>query len=134
MIPGSRVPKLLHCGIPPPRLVVHCKRLRGVWIHFNATNLVNDMRFLLEDPDLRGLRELPTRCPLKHFDARRFRFLNETDRDITTTAEGSMNIFPSISAIASTSGIGWSMLESRVHKLWEMRTGSVVRLEGVSDR
>ena len=134
MIPGSRVPKLLHYGIPPPRLVVHCKRLRGVWIHFNATNLVNDMRFLSEDPDLRGLRELPTRCPLKHFDARRLRFLNETDRDITTTAEGSMNIFPSIFAIASTGGTGWGMLESRVHKLWEMRIGSVVTLEGVSDR
>ena len=106
MIPGSRVPKLLHYGIPPPRLVVHCKRLRGVWIHFNATNLVNDMRFLLEDPDLRGLRELPTRCPLKHFDARRLRFPNVIDRDITTIAEGFMNIFPSISATASISDMG----------------------------
>ena len=94
-------------------------------------NLVDDIQFLSEDPDLRGLRELPTRCPLKHFDARRFRFPNVKDLDITTIPEGFMNIFPSISAIASTSDTGWSMLESRVYKLREMRKGSVVKLECV---
>ena len=113
---------------------VHSKHLRGVWIHFNATNLVDNIRFLSEDPGLRGLREHPTRCPLKHFDARRFRFPNVKDLDITTIPEGFMNIFPSISAIASTSDTGWSMLESRVYKLREMRKSSVVRLEGVSDQ
>ena len=80
--------------------------MRGVWIHLNTTNLVDDIRFVSEDPDLRGLRELPTRCPLKHFDARRFRFPNVTDLDITTIVEGFMNIFLSIFAIASTSDTG----------------------------
>ena len=94
-----------------PALSVHCNYLRGVWIHFNPTNPAHDIRFLSEDPDVRGLRELPTRCSLKDFDASgRLRFPHVTDRDITTIAEGFMNIFLYISAIASTSGTSWGNL------------------------
>ena len=114
-------------------LSVLCNYLWGVWIHFNPTNLTHDIRFLPEDPDVHGLRQLPTRCPLKHFDAGKLRFPNVTDCDITTIVEGFMNVFPSISSIASASGTGWGTLES-VYKLRGMRTGSVVRGEGASDR
>ena len=103
-------------------LSVHCKYSRGVWIHFNATNLVDDIRFLSEDPDLRGLRELLTRSPLKRFYAGSLRFPNVTDRDITTIAEGFMDIFPSICTITSINGSGRSMLKSRVYQLQEMQT------------
>ena len=108
--PGTTVSCLL-------ALSVHWKYLRSVWIYFNATNLVDDIRFLSEDPDLRGLRELPTRCPLKYFDVGSLRFPNVTDRVITTIAERFMDIFPSIPTITSINGSGWSMLESRVHKI-----------------
>ena len=75
-----------------------------------------------------GLRELPTRCPLGHFRAAgRLRFPNVTDRDITAIAEGFVDILPFVCTITSTSGTGWNTFESKIHKLREMRTGSVVR-------
>ena len=115
-------------------LSAHCKNLLSLWIHFNTTSLVDDIRFLSEDPELRALRGLPTRCPLEFFGAGGLPFPNVTDRDVTTIAEGFMDIFPSISSVKPTMVTGWRTLDSRIHQLRAMKTGSIVEQEHVSDR
>ena len=115
-------------------LSVYCQYLRVVWIHFNTTNLVDDIQFLSEDPDLRGLRELPTRCPLEYFGAGCLPFPSVTDRDVTAIAKGFMDIFPLISGIGSANDPGWSTLDSRVHRLRVAAASSSVEQEHVSDR
>ena len=115
-------------------LSVYCQYLRVMWIHFNAINLVDDIQFLSEDPDLRGLGDLPTRCPLAYFGAGCLPFPSVTDRDVTAIAKGFMDIFPLIPRIGSTSDPGWSTLDSRVHQLRAAPASSSVEQEHVSDR
>ena len=81
-------------------LFARFKNLWALWIHFNTPKLVDDIRSLSEDSELRALRELPTRCHLEFFGAGGLPFLNVTDRDVTIIAEGFMDIFPSSSSIS----------------------------------
>ena len=99
-------------------LSVHCKNLRRLMIHFNTTNLTNDIQSLSEDPYFRDLGSLPTRCHLMSFDAGGSPFPRPTsDEDITTIAAGLIGIFPSLIDVHSYIGKNWTVLRSRVRKL-----------------
>ena len=54
------------CLLP---ISVHCNKLKKLEIHFNATNIVDDFKNILEDPRFQQLRSLP-RCSLAYLDVR----------------------------------------------------------------
>jgi len=98
-------------------LSVHCKSLSSLCIHLNTTDLIGDIQSLSEDPGLRDLGSLPTRCRLVTFKAGRLPFPHLTsDEDITTIAAGLVGIFPSLINV-SFFGSGWVPLLSRVREL-----------------
>ena len=110
-------------------LSARCKDLRSLWIHFNARNLAEDFRLLSEDPALRELRLLPTRCPLDFFDAGESSFPSGvSDDDVTTIAKGFLDIFPSLISIFSADS-GWNPLDSRICELQRTQAAPLVQTE-----
>ena len=111
-------------------LSVRCKGLRNLWIHFNTKNLADDVRFLSQDPALRDLRSLPTRCPLESLCIGYLMFPpSASDDDITTIARGFIDIFPSFLETRQASFRGWDILTSRIKKLREARTTLLAGIE-----
>ena len=79
------------CLLP---ISVHCSKLKQLEIHFNTTNIVNDLRNILEDPRFQQLRSLP-KCPLTSLFVHRIPLgLHESDFEIV--AKGMVDIFPSL--------------------------------------
>ena len=115
-------------------LSVHCKNLRNLRVHSNTANLTDDIRFLSEDPDLGGLQSLPARCPLESLVVGGLSFPNVTPCDITTTAKGFVDIFPSISRFKRLYNWDWDTLGFRVCQIRAMQAGSLIEKEHVSDR
>ena len=99
-------------------LSVHCEGLHRLKIHLNTVNLISDIKSLLEDPYLRDLGSLPTRCRLVCFEAGSVPFPHpRSDEDITTIAAGLISIFPSLIDVHTYIGMSWFLLRSRVRKL-----------------
>ena len=72
----------------------HCSKLKELGIHFNTTNIVDDFRNILEDPQFQQLRSLQ-RSPLTWMDVYRTPLrLDESDLEIV--AKGMVDIFPSL--------------------------------------
>ena len=95
------------CLLP---ISVHCLKLQQLEIHFNTTNIVDDLRTISEDPKYQELRSLP-RCSLNHLDTWRTPLtLDEPDFEIV--ANGMIDIFPSLEGCA-----GWGEFEGTWHGL-----------------
>ena len=68
--------------------------LRDLWIHFNGTNFIDNIRSLPEGSDPHHLRSLPTGCPLDTLHVGSFPFSPHTaDEDVTAITSGFMHIF-----------------------------------------
>jgi len=79
------------CLLP---ISVHCSKLEKLEIHFNTTNIVDDLRNILEDPRFQQLRSLQ-RCPLTRLDVYETP-LRLDESDLETVVEGMADIFPSL--------------------------------------
>ena len=79
------------CLLP---ISVHCSKLRKLKIHLNTTNIVDDLRNILEDPQFQQLRSLP-KCPLTYLGVYRTP-LRLDESDLETVAKGIVDIFPSL--------------------------------------
>ena len=104
------------CLLP---ISVHCSsKLRRLEIHFNTTNIVNDLRNISEDPRFQQLRSRP-KCPLTSLHANWIPLeLHESDLEIV--AKGMVDIFPSLT---DCKGIekSWNELS---WKITDLREGS----------
>jgi len=109
-------------------LSVHCKGLRGLDVHFNTINLVNDIQTLSEDPDFRDLHSLQTRCSLSHIYVGDLPIPEGTsNEDITTIATGLVNIFPSLSCVFAFGRLDWKPLNLRIRELQATRSSALDR-------
>ena len=98
------------CLLP---ISVHCPKLRQLQIHFNTTNIVDDLNNILKDPRFRGLHLLP-RCTLLHLEVYRTPLaLDEPGSEIVV--EGMLNIFPSLERFTALGG-SWNELSKRIAK------------------
>jgi len=79
------------CLLP---ISVHCSKLEKLAIHFNITNIVGDLRNILEDPRFQRLRSLP-KCPLTRLDVYQTP-LRLDESDLETVVKGMADIFPSL--------------------------------------
>jgi len=85
-------------------------------IHFNTTNIVNDLRNISEDPRSQLLRSLPRR-PLISLDAHRMP-LRLDESDLETVAKGMVDIFPSLTRYKGLER-GWDELSGKIKELQE---------------
>ena len=89
---------------------VHCVKLRWLEIHFNTTNIVDDLKTISEDHKFQELRSLP-RCSLNYLDVWRTPLtLDEPDFEIV--ANGMIGIFPSLECCT-----GWGEFKDSWHGL-----------------
>ena len=103
------------CLLP---ISVHCSKLNRLSIHFNATNIADDLRNILENPRFQQLRSLP-RCPLAFLDVYRMP-LGLHGSDLEIVVKGMIDIFPSL---AHCEG---------VEEGWEEFSGMIGDLQGYS--
>jgi len=90
---------------------VHCVGLQSLGIHFNTTNIVDDLKNISEDPRFQELRSLQ-KCALSWLDVRRIPFtLNESD--FGTVARGMMDIFPDLDHCDGWDEFSWKLAEVR---------------------
>ena len=102
------------CLLP---ISVYCAKLGLLEIHFNVTNIVEDIKNISEDPRFEDLRPLP-RCPLSQLSVYRIP-LNLEEPDLETVAKGMIDIFPSLE-LCEGMGRTWYVLSERVKKLQRM--------------
>jgi len=77
------------CLLP---ISVHCNELRDLAIHFNTTNIADDFKNILEDPQFQQLRSL-RRCPLRNLDVHQMP-LDLDESGYRTVVNGMADIFP----------------------------------------
>ena len=96
------------------QISTHCIKLRNLVIHFNTTNIVNDLKSISLDPQFQLLRSLP-RCTLSRLGV----YLTPLTLDepgLETVAHGMIDIFPSLGyceGLADT----WDDISERISKL-----------------
>ena len=79
------------CLLP---LSVYCPELDELEIHFNTTNIVNDLKNISEDPRFQTLRSLP-RCSLEYLGAWKLP-LTIDEADLDAVVNGMVDIFPTV--------------------------------------
>jgi len=101
------------CLLP---ISVHCSKLEKLEIHFNTTNIVDDLRNILEDPRFRQLRSLP-KCPLTRLDVYDTP-LRLDESNLETVLKGMVDIFPSLGDFNGYKE-GWRKLSRQITDLRE---------------
>jgi hypothetical protein len=86
-----------------------CKDLRYLEIHFDTTNLCDDLKSIPENPRLRDFCMLP-RCQLKRLSVSSAPLLIEKE-DYGSVVMGFLGIFPSLRRI---SGTNWNKFSSKL--------------------
>jgi len=96
------------------QISVHCLRLRDLEIHFNTTNIVDDLKMISGDPRFQELRSLP-KCTLLFFDA--FSMPLALDEPgFKAVINGMTNIFPCLEYCVG-SDPAWIELSERLVRL-----------------
>ena len=103
------------CLLP---ISVHCSKLWELEIHFNTTNIVDDLKNTLEDPRFQQLRSLP-RCPLAGLSVFRMPFSLDESDGIETVAKAMIDIFPSLGDCLYGRDLRWSRLSEEIRELQE---------------
>jgi hypothetical protein len=103
------------CLLP---ISIHCIKLHKLEIHFNTTNIINDLKDVLEDPLFQELRSLP-RCKLSCLNAGQIPLVLDTP-GFETVANGMINIFPSLDWCNGRKK--WYELSERIEHLREVWT------------
>jgi hypothetical protein len=100
------------CFLP---ISVYCPMLRRLELHFNTTNIVDDLQNISEDPRFQGLRSLP-RCRLSLLDVRLIP-LTLDEPGFETVVVGMMDIFPSLQHCTwAGRGSHWAEISHRISK------------------
>ena len=93
---------------------IHCTELQGLTIHFNTTNIINDLKYLSEEPRFQELHSLP-RCTLWRLKVFQIPLtLDELGFD--TVANGMVKIFPSLRRCEGFDQ-AWRELNRRLKKI-----------------
>ena len=79
------------CLLP---ISVHCVKLQNLEVHFNTTNIIDDLKNVLEDPRFQGLSSLP-RCALSRLDVSDIPLALD-EPGLETVANGMVGILPSL--------------------------------------
>ena len=89
-------------------------KLHNLEIHFNTTNIVDDLKNMLEDPRSQGLLSLP-RCTLTRLDVYHTP-LTLDEPGLDTVARGLINIFPSLECCTTELYPVWNKISERMVK------------------
>ena len=102
------------CLVP---ISAYCVKLRDLEIHFNTTNIVDDLENTLGDPRFQALGSLP-RCTLTRLGVYETP-LTLDESGLETVARGLADIFPSLERCATEPWIshGWDEISKRIVKL-----------------
>jgi len=95
---------------------IHCSKLEKLAIHFNTTNIIDDLRNISEDPRSQQLRP-PQRRPLMSLDVDRMP-LRLDESDLETVAKGMVDIFPSLKRCKGLER-GWDEISGQIKELQE---------------
>ena len=96
------------CLLP---ISVYCVKLGDPEIHFNTTDIVDDVKNILEDPQLQQLRSLP-RCSPTRLGT--FLILLSLDKHgFEILLDGMMDIFPPLESCGGTES-DWHKLSRRL--------------------
>ena len=96
---------------------VHCVKLRTLVIHFNTTNIVNDLKGISGDPRFHELRSRPKcKLPLLHVHQMP---LTLDEADLETAVNGMVVIFPSLRYC--TEVVWCSHWEGLSEELWKFQ-------------
>lgn len=98
------------CLLP---ISVYCVKLRELEIHFNTTNIVDDLESISKDPWLQDLRSLP-RCTLSCHVGHTSQILDEPG--LETVVNGTVDIFPSLREFYGF-GEAWLQVYDRIMEL-----------------
>ena len=98
---------------------VHCLKLQKLEIHFNTTNIVNDLKDISRNPRFQELLPLP-RCPLLHLKVSQTPLALD-EPDFETVANGMLDIFPSLIRCEGHRKV-WYDISGRINELQKMRT------------
>jgi len=96
------------------QISVRCHKLGILSIHFNTTNIVDDLKNIPVDPQLQELCSLP-RCTLPFFEAHGMP-LTIDESDFKTVVDGMRDIFPSLGFCTPLEGT-WDGLARRIEEL-----------------
>ena len=97
-------------------LSVHCIKLRSLEIHFDTTNITDDLRSIPSDPQFQELRSRP-RCKLSFLDVHQMR-LAIGELDLETVVNGMIDIFPFLGHCSVLAcGAGWEELSERLKEI-----------------
>ena len=96
---------------------VHCVKLRQLGIHFNTTNIIEDLVNISKDPRFQHIRSLP-RCTLSRL------FVGEIPLTLDgpgfeTVVDGMIDIFPSLERCVAI-GPDWNEISERMAKRREV--------------
>ena len=104
------------CLLP---ISVYCVKLEILEIHFNTTNIVDDLKNIPADPKFQELRSLP-RGALWHLGVHGMPLILD-ESDFETVVDGMVDIFPSLTRCAGY-GDTWVKLTKEIEALPRMRT------------
>ena len=91
----------------------NCVKLRHLEIHFNTTNIVDDLENIFEDPRLQELRSLP-RCTISCLKVYQIP-LTLDESGLETVAHGMIDVFPSLKCFEGFIE-SWDELSERLAK------------------
>jgi len=101
------------------QISIHCVKLRILEIHFDTTNILDDLKSILADPQFQTLHSLP-RCVLTHLDTYQIPLALD-EPGFETVANGMVGIFPSLKCCAGIEEI-WDKVSERIVETQEVRT------------
>ena len=93
---------------------VHCTKLWRLEIHFNTTNIVDDLKSVSEDPQFQKLHTLP-KCALSHWIVHRTP-LTLDEPGLGTVVNGMIDVFPSLEYCQGLDDV-WDDISSRIADL-----------------
>jgi len=101
------------CLLP---ISVHCVKLRTPEVHFNTTNIVDDLKNISDSPRFHELHSRP-RCKLSCLNVYRMSLILD-DPGFETVANGMIGIFPALGyCLEIVRGTGWRELSERLKEL-----------------
>ena len=106
---GNTCATTVACLLP---ISVYCLKLEHLEIHFNTSNIVDDLENVSVHPRFQELRSLP-RCKLACLDVWRTPLPLDEAGSFETVANGLVGIFPSL-LFCQGFGVNWSLLNRRI--------------------
>jgi len=98
------------CLLP---LSVYCPNLDEMEIHFNTTNIVDDLKSISEDPRFQTLRSLP-RSSLEYLGVWQIP-LTVDEADLEAVVDGMIGIFPTVGrCFPAEDNFGWQVVSERI--------------------